>query len=70
MIKTLEYTWLGMSLLGIGLIIYKIFEKENSSQIGFSAIFTFVALVMYFYRHRQRIMMNKTKAEDTSDKYH
>jgi hypothetical protein len=69
MIKVLEYTWLFMSILGVTVTGVKIKDGE-STQIGFFIFFTFIAVVMYLYRRRQRVMMDRAKAEDTSDKYH
>ena len=69
MIKILEYTWLFMSVLGLFGTAIKIKDGETT-QIGFFIFFTFIAVVMYLYRRRQRISMDRAKAEDTSDKYH
>ena len=69
MIKVLEYIWLCMSVFGLSGIAIKVKDGETT-QIGFFIFFTFIALVMYLYRRRQRLSMDKARAEDTSDKYH
>lgn len=69
MIRVLEYTWLCMSLMGFTGIVYKGLN-EGSSEIGFFVVFTIIAVIMYLYRRRQRIGMDRAKADDTSDKYH
>jgi inner membrane protein involved in colicin E2 resistance len=70
MIRIFEYIWLFMSLLGLSGIIYKVIKQEDRSQIGLFVVFTFIAVVMYLIRRRQRIAMDRTKTEETSDKYH
>jgi hypothetical protein len=70
MIKILEVTWLIMSALGVSVISYKFLKEDDTSQMGFLTIFTAFAVIMYLYRRRQRVTMDRAKAEDTSDKYH
>ena len=70
MIRTLEYIWLFMAIFGVSGILYKLLRQEEVDQMGFMVIFTTLAIVMYLYRRKTRINMDRAKAEDTSDKYH
>lgn len=70
MFKTLEIIWLIMSVFGLSGIVYKVFQQEENSQIGFFVIFSSIAVIMYLYRRRQRLMTDKAHPDDTSDKYH
>lgn len=69
MIRILEYTWLFMSLTGLSASIYVMVKQDETTQTGLFVLFTCIAIVMYLVRRRQRINMDRAKANDKNGKY-
>lgn len=60
MLRTLEISWLVLSIFGAGFACYKFFTESLASGV-YVLFFTGVAFGIYLIRRRQRVLMDREK---------
>ena len=66
MLRTLEIAWLCITVISLGIAVYKLFNDGWEDALWLSFV-TLVAFVMFTIRRRQRI---RYQARDEKELYH